>query len=159
MKATSDMVISMHYTLTDDSGEVLDSSIGGEPLAYLHGHGNIIPGLEKALEGVAVGHKARISVAPTDGYGEHNPEAVFDAPRAHFPPDMELKPGVRVTADGPNGPVALMIVAVNDETCTLDPNHPIAGKTLCFDVEVTKIRPATREEIEHGHTHEGHHHH
>lgn len=153
------MVVSMHYTLTDDSGAVLDSSAGGEPLAYLHGHGNIIPGLEKALEGAATGHKARVTVAPADAYGEHDPKAVFEAPRAHFPPDMELKPGVRVTADSKNGPVTLMIVAVNKENCTLDSNHPLAGKTLHFDVEVTKIRPATQEEIAHGHAHEGHHHH
>lgn len=153
------MVVTMHYTLTDDSGEVLDASIAREPLAYLHGHGNIIPGLEKALEGVAAGHKARITVAPADGYGEHDPKAVFEAPRTEFPPDMELTPGLRVTADSHKGPVSLTIVAVNEVNCTLDYNHPLAGKTLHFDVEVIKIRPATREEVEHGHTHEGHHHH
>jgi FKBP-type peptidyl-prolyl cis-trans isomerase SlyD len=159
MKAAAGMVVSMHYTLTDDSGAVIDSSLGGEPLAYLHGHGNIIPGLEKALEGVTVGHKAKVTVAPAEGYGEHDPSAVFDAPREHFPPDLELKPGVRVTADGPQGPISLVIVAVNDTSCTLDANHPLAGKTLFFDVEIMKIRPATQEEIAHGHTHEGHHHH
>jgi FKBP-type peptidyl-prolyl cis-trans isomerase SlyD len=159
MKAASDTIVTLHYTLSDDSGSVLDSSAGGEPLAYLHGHGNIIPGLERALEGVAPGHKAKVVVGPEEGYGEHNPEAVFEAPRAHFPPEMELKPGLRVTADGKNGPVTLVIVAVNETTCTLDSNHPLAGKTLHFDVEVTGVRAATAEELAHGHAHDGHHHH
>jgi len=161
MKAAHGMVVTMHYTLTDDQGEVLDSSRGGEPMTYLHGHQNIIPGLERALEGTGTGHKAQVTVEPAEGYGEKNPEAVFEAPREHFPPDMELKPGMRVSAEGPNGPISFLIVDVNEKAATLDGNHPLAGQTLHFDVEIMDVRAATDEEKEHGHVHgpDGHHDH
>ncbi len=160
MKAAAGMVVTMHYTLTDDQGEVLDSSSGSDPLTYLHGAQNIIPGLERALEGTAAGHKARVTVAPAEGYGEKDPAAVFEAPREHFPPDLELKPGVRVSADGPQGPISFLVVSVTDKTATLDGNHPLAGQTLHFDVEIVNVRAATDEEKEHGHVHgEGGHHH
>lgn len=159
MKAAHGRVVTLHYTLTDDSGEILDSSHGGEPLSYLHGHGNIVPGLEKAIEGVAAGHKAKVCVPPDEGYGEKNPEAIFEAPREHFPPDMELTVGERVSADGPEGPISFMIVSVSEKAAVLDANHPLAGQTLHFDVEIVRVREATKEEIEHGHTHEGGHHH
>jgi len=160
MKAAPGMVVSMHYTLTDDSGDVLDSSRGGEPFSYLHGHNNIIPGLEKALEGVEMGFKSKVTVAPTEGYGEKNPEAIFEAPREHFPPDMKLEIGARVYADGPNGPITLTVVKLTDNGAVLDANHPLAGKTLHFEVEITTVRTATTEELAHGHVHgEGGHHH
>jgi FKBP-type peptidyl-prolyl cis-trans isomerase SlyD len=161
MKAASGMVVTMHYTLTDDSGEVLDSSQGSEPLAYLHGHGNIIPGLEKALEGKEVGHKSKVTVAPADGYGEINAEAIFEAPREHFPADVQLAVGQRVYAEGPNGQIALTVTKLTDKGAVLDANHPLAGKTLHFDVELVEVRGATQEELSHGHVHGagGHHHH
>lgn len=160
MKAAHGMVVSMHYTLTDDSGATLDSSHGGEPFNYLHGHGNIIPGLEKALDGVQAGFKSKVTVAPVEGYGEKNPEAIFEAPREHFPPDMKLELGARVFADGPNGQITLTVVKLTESGAVLDANHPLAGKTLHFDVEITKVRAATSEELEHGHVHgEGGHHH
>jgi len=160
MKAAPGMVVSMHYTLTDDSGDVLDSSRGGEPFSYLHGHNNIIPGLEKALEGTEAGFKSKVTVAPTEGYGEKNAEAVFEAPREHFPPDMKLEIGARVYADGPNGPITLTVVKLTETGAVLDANHPLAGKTLHFDVEITTVRSATAEELAHGHVHgEGGHHH
>ena len=160
MKAAPGMVVSMHYTLTDDSGDVLDSSRGGEPFSYLHGHSNIIPGLEKALEGTEAGFKSKVTVAPTEGYGEKNPEAIFEAPREHFPPDMKLEIGARVYADGPNGPITLTVVKLTESGAVLDANHPLAGKTLHFDVEITTVRTATAEELAHGHVHgEGGHHH
>ncbi|HYA39254.1 MAG TPA: peptidylprolyl isomerase [Candidatus Methylomirabilis sp.] len=160
MKAAPGMVVSMHYTLTDDSGDVLDSSRSGEPFSYLHGHNNIIPGLEKALEGVETGFKSKVTVAPTDGYGEKNPEAIFEAPREHFPPDMKLEIGARVYADGPNGPITLTVVKLTDNGAVLDANHPLAGKTLHFEVEITTVRTATAEELAHGHVHgEGGHQH
>jgi FKBP-type peptidyl-prolyl cis-trans isomerase SlyD len=160
MKAALNTVVTMHYTLTDDSGAVIDSSAGSDPLAYLHGHGNIIPGLEKALEGKAAGHKSKVTVAPAEGYGEKNPEAIFEAPREHFPPDMSLAVGERVYADGPNGQLALTIVEVNEHGAVLDANHPLAGKILHFDVEIVEVRAATEEELTHGHVHGpgGHHH-
>jgi FKBP-type peptidyl-prolyl cis-trans isomerase SlyD len=160
MKAAPGMVVSMHYTLTDDSGDVLDSSRGGEPFSYLHGHNNIIPGLEKALEGTEAGFKSKVTVTPAEGYGEKNPDAIFEAPREHFPPDMKLEVGARVYADGPNGPITLTVVKLTDTGAVLDANHPLAGKTLHFDVEVTTVRAATSEELAHGHVHgEGGHHH
>lgn len=160
MKAAQGTVVSMHYTLTDDSGAVLDSSRDGEPLNYLHGHSNIIPGLEKALEGATAGFKSKVTVAPAEAYGEKNPEAIFEAPREHFPPDMKLEVGARVSADGPNGPITFTIVTLTDTGAVLDANHPLAGKTLHFDVEITEVRNASKEEIEHGHVHgEGGHHH
>jgi FKBP-type peptidyl-prolyl cis-trans isomerase SlyD len=160
MKTASGMVVTMHYTLTDDAGTVLDSSEGREPLAYLHGHGNIIPGLEKALEGSEPGFKSSVTVPPGEGYGEKNPEAVFEAPREHFPPEMELAPGNQVYAEGPRGPVTFTIVDTSDSGVVLDANHPLAGQTLHFDVEVVEVREATQEELEHGHVHgEGGHEH
>lgn len=153
MKAARDTVVRMHYTLTDDEGTVLDSSSGRKPLAYLHGHGNIIPGLEKALEGVEAGHKARVTVAPHAGYGERDPEAVFIAARDQFPQDMKLQEGMEVHADSPEGPVTFTVVEVRDDGAVLDGNHPLAGKTLHFDVEIVEVRGATEAEIDHGHVH------
>lgn len=161
MKLARDMVVTMHYTLTDDIGEILDSSAGGEPLTYLHGHGNIIPGLEKALEGAAVGHRSKVDVTAAEGYGEKNPDLVFEAPREHFPPEMELKEGARVYAEGPEGPISFSVVTLTEKGAVLDANHPLAGKRLHFDVEIVELRPATPEELTHGHPHGpgGHHHH
>jgi len=160
MKAAHGMVVTMHYTLTNDKGDVLDSSREAEPLAYLHGHGNIISGLEKALEGVEAGHKSKVTVAPAEGYGEKNDELVFEAERGQFPPDMKLAVGERVYAEGPHGPVSFTIVELTDKGAKLDGNHPLAGQTLHFDVEIVSVREATKEETEHGHVHGagGHHH-
>ncbi|MEX2163141.1 MAG: peptidylprolyl isomerase [Sulfuricaulis sp.] len=153
MKAAHGMVVSMHYTLTDDRGATLDSSHGNEPFHYLHGHSNIIPGLEKALEGAEAGFKSKVTVSPANGYGEKNPEAIFEAPREHFPAEMKLEVGARVYADGPNGPITLTVVTLTEKGAVLDANHPLAEKTLHFDIEITGVRSATREELEHGHVH------
>lgn len=160
MKLARDTVVTMHYTLKDDEGSVLDSSAGREPLVYLHGHGNIIPGLEKALEGLDVGAQPKVDVNAADGYGEKNPDLVFEAPREHFPPDMELKAGARVYAEGPEGPISFAVVKLTDTGALLDANHPLAGKRLHFDIEIVDVRAATSEELEHGHVHGagGHHH-
>lgn len=159
MKTARNMVVSFHYTLKDDAGEVLDSSSGREPLSYLHGHGNIIPGLERALEGTAVGYRSQVTVGAADAYGETNPDLVFEAPREQFPTDMKLETGARVYAEGPEGSVSFTVVRVTDTGAVLDGNHPLAGKQLHFDVEVVDIRPATKEEITHGHVHGEHDHH
>lgn len=161
MKTAANMVVSIHYTLTDDSGAVLDSSSGREPLSYLHGHGNIIPGLEQALEGTDVGHRSNVAVDANDAYGETNPDLVFEAPREHFPADLKLEAGTRVYAEGPQGKVAFRVVRLTDNGAVLDGNHPLAGKRLHFDVEVVDVRPATAQEMEHGHVHaegDDHHH-
>jgi len=161
MKTATNMVVSLHYTLKDDNGEVLDSSNGREPLSYLHGHGNIVPGLEKALEGTTVGHRSQVAVGAKEGYGETNPDLVFEAPREQFPSDMNLEAGSRVYAEGPEGPVSFTVVRLPDSGAILDGNHPLAGKQLHFDFEVVDIRPATKEEMAHGHVHgaDDHHHH
>ncbi len=159
MKTASGMVVTMHYTLSDDAGEVIDSSSGRAPLSYLHGHGNIVPGLEKALEGAEAGFKQRVTVPPAEGYGEKDPDAVFEAPRDQFPPDMEVEPGVRVYAEGPHGPVHFTVLELTDDGVRLDANHPLAGMNLHFDVEVVEVRQATPEELEHGHVHGEDHHH
>ncbi len=153
MQATRDTVVSMHYTLTDDQGTVLDSSNGGDPLSYLHGHGNIVRGLEQALEGMEQGHKSKVTVEATDGYGERREEMVVAAPREQFDPSMDLKPGLQVMAQGPNGPVVFTVQEVGDAEVTLDGNHPLAGQRLHFEVEVTDVRAATEEELTHGHVH------
>jgi FKBP-type peptidyl-prolyl cis-trans isomerase SlyD len=160
MKAARGMVVTMHYTLSDDGGAVLDSSQDGDPLTYLHGHGNIVPGLEKALEGKEAGHKSRVTVVPAEGYGDVNPESIFEAPRAHFPEEANLAEGPRVYADGPNGQIVLTVVRLTETGAILDANHPLAGKTLHFNVEVVEVRDATQEELSHGHVHGagGHHH-
>lgn len=159
MKAARDKVVSLHYTLTDDSGEALDSSRGRVPFVYLHGHGNIIRGLEAALEGHEAGFSSSIQVAPADGYGEYNPQAVFEVPREQFPPNEEIQVGMQVQGEGPDGRLNFMVLAVNEQGVVLDANHPMAGKNLNFEVEVLEVRDATEQELSHGHVHlHGHDH-
>lgn len=155
MQITNDHIVSMHYTLTSPDGEVIDSSEGKAPLAYLHGHGNIIPGLEKQLEGKTVGDKLIAEVPAADGYGDRNPEMVVEATRSQFPEDVELEPGMRFQAQTPSGPKVAQIASVDGDKVTVDTNHPLAGVDLKFDVEIVEVRPATTEEIDHGHVHTG----
>jgi FKBP-type peptidyl-prolyl cis-trans isomerase SlyD len=159
---TEGKVALIHYTLTNDQGEVLDSSDGREPLAYLHGAGNIVPGLERELEGKTVGATFQVNVSPEDGYGqrEGKPQGVE---RSAFPKNVELEKGMMFQAQTPDGDVVpLWIDRVEAETVWVDPNHPLAGVTLHFDVEVVGVREATEEEVAHGHPHgpdgHGHHH-
>jgi FKBP-type peptidyl-prolyl cis-trans isomerase SlyD len=159
MKATQDKIVSLHYTLTDDHGDLLDSSHGREPFSYLHGHGHIIPGLEAELEGCEVGFNAAIQVAPAKGYGEYNPQAVFEVPRDRFPPSEDIQTGMQVQGEGEHGILNFTVVEVNDQGVVLDANHPMAGKTLNFQVEVLQVRDATAQELAHGHSHpDGHDH-
>lgn len=159
MKAAHGRVVSLHYTLTDDHGLLLDSSRGREPLAYLHGYGNIIAGLETALEGREAGFLSTVKVAPADGYGAFNPEAVFEVPRGQFPPEEDIQVGMEVRGENEHGLMAFRVVAVNDQGVVLDANHPMAGKNLNFDVEVLGVRDATAQELSHGHVHaHGHDH-
>ncbi len=159
MKAAHGMVVSMHYTLTDDAGDVLDSSRGREPFEYLHGFGNIIGGLEKALEGTGAGYAAKVTVAAADGYGERNDKAVFEVPREQFPQGEEIQVGMQVHGEGPHGVVAFTVIGLTADGVMLDGNHPLAGKTLHFDVEVLGVREATAQELDHSHVHaHGHDH-
>jgi len=147
-----DQIVSLDYRLTDEQGELLDSSEEGEPLVYLHGHGQIVPGLESALDGKPVGHAGRVIVPPAEGYGASDPELIFIEPKTSFQFDVEV--GALLEARDEDGDAfEYQVVAVTDEGVTLDGNHPLAGKTLTFDVTVTDVRPATEEELAHGHAH------
>lgn len=153
----ADHVVFIEYVLTDDAGEELDSNQGGEPLGYLHGHGQIVPGLEEALVGKTVGHHAQITVAAADGYGVHDPDRLVTVGRDRF--EFEVEPGQVLEANLPQGGgVPFVVLEVNKETVTLDGNHPLAGKTLHFDIKVLGVRQATAEELEHGHAHGEHGH-
>jgi FKBP-type peptidyl-prolyl cis-trans isomerase SlyD len=156
-------VVIMQYTLRGDDGEVLDASTPDDPMAYLHGAENIVPGLESALAGKAVGFKGKVVVAPEDGYGERDEDDEPDViPRKAFPPDMEIEPGMTFMAEGPDNEHApIWVVAVDGDKIMVDSQHPLAGKTLHFEVEILGIRPATKDELAHGHPHgpDGHSHH
>lgn len=153
-------VAQFHYTLTDDAGTVIDSSRGSSPLTYLHGGGNIVPGLEKEMAGKARGDKFKVDVTPEEGYGQRIEALLQTAPRSMFPPDMEPEVGMQFQAESNMGPVMVTVVGVEGDMVTLDGNHALAGQTLHFDVEVTSVRDATLEELQHGHVHgEGGHHH
>ena len=159
----SDHVISLEYELTDDAGVTLDSNKGGEPLSYLHGHGQIVPGLERALTGKAVGDQTSVTVSPEDGYGARDEDRLVTVGRDRF--DFEPEAGQVLEASLPQGgSVPFVVVEVTKDNVVLDGNHPLAGKTLHFDVKVVGVRPATATELEHEHVHDGdghdgHHHH
>lgn len=146
-------VVSFHYTLTNDKGEQLDSSRAGEPMSYLHGSHNIIPGLEKEMAGKRSGDEFQATIAPAEAYGERNEANVQRISSKHFKDSAQLKPGVFVTLQTQQGPVQAVIVKVGRFNVDVDTNHPLAGQTLTFDVEVTDVRDATEEEISHGHVH------
>jgi FKBP-type peptidyl-prolyl cis-trans isomerase SlyD len=148
------LVVSMHYRLTDASGEVLDSSEGSDPLNYLHGAGNIIPGLEQALVGKVEGDSLQVQVEPADGYGELNPELIQVVDRAAFQGVETVDVGMAFEARGPDGAAQRIVVAaVEGDQVTVDANHPLAGQQLNFDVQVVGVRAATEEEVAHGHVH------
>ena len=153
MKVTKDKVVSIHYTLTNDNGDVVDSSHQrGEPLTYIQGHNNLIPGMENGLEGAEKGDKLNIDVEPKDGYGEVRDELIQKVPRQQFG-EQEVSPGMQFTAQTQQGPVRVTVKDVSSEEITVDANHALAGENLHFDVEVMEIREASDEEISHGHVH------
>lgn len=153
MQISDNTVVRIHYTLKNESGDVLDSSSGQEPLAYLHGVGNIIPGLESALTGHKAGDNVQASIEPKDAYGERHEELVQSIPRSAFPV-QDIEPGMRFSAGSPDGrDQVVTVVKVEDDIVTVDGNHPLAGETLYFDVEVVDLREATEEEATHGHVH------
>jgi FKBP-type peptidyl-prolyl cis-trans isomerase SlyD len=147
MAINSDRVVELHYRLKDDQGQEIDASETNEPLSYVHGHGEILPGLERQLEGKCAGEQATIVVAPEEGFGEHHAELVAEVPRAQF--DFEVEVGSVVQAVLPDGRTRyLQIAEVSEETVTVDANHPLAGKTLTFEVTVNSVREATRDELD-----------
>jgi FKBP-type peptidyl-prolyl cis-trans isomerase SlyD len=154
------VVVTLDYELSVD-GQVVDSSDGGDPIIFLQGTGQIIAGLEKSIYGMKIGESKQIIVAPEDGYGEIDSEEIVEVPRDEFPEDFPLEPGVEITVNSENDDndededelLEATIISVTEDTVTLDFNHPFAGKTLSFKVNVMDIREATDEELEHGHVH------
>ncbi|MCO5143448.1 MAG: peptidylprolyl isomerase [Oligoflexia bacterium] len=154
-------VVSIHYTLKDKSGTVVDSSDGREPLSYLEGAGNIIPGLESQLKDLPVGTKKKVTVPAKDAYGETRADLIMSVPRTQFPADLKIKVGDHFrTGPEAHAPV-FMVQKIEDDSIVLDGNHPMAGKELFFDIEIISVREASAEEQAHGHAHGpgGHHHH
>ena len=148
-----DVVVSLDYTLTVDS-EVIDTSEGSEPIQFLQGHGNIIPGLEQALYGMKTGEKKEVIVTAADGYGELDPEAYSEVARKEFPPQIPMEVGIELEIKDQSGDILdARIDAVNEDTVRLDFNHPLAGKQLNFSVQVVALRQPSAEELEHGHVH------
>ncbi|NBD08673.1 MULTISPECIES: peptidylprolyl isomerase [Corallococcus] len=153
MKVTNGRVVALEYRLHLGDGEVIDQSAPGQPLAYLHGHKQIVPGLEGALEGLGLGESKQVVVSPEQGYGVHNPEGVRTVPRTMLPPGFTPQVGQTLMAQTEEGNIPLRIQTVNPDSVVVDLNHPLAGKTLHFDVTVREVRDATQEELTHGHVH------
>jgi FKBP-type peptidyl-prolyl cis-trans isomerase SlyD len=155
-------VVDLAYTLTNSKGKVLDRADANEPLTYLQGTQQIIPGLENALEGLSKGAKKKVTIAPAEAYGEVDPALRMTLKRSQFPGDAELEQGMQFQTRGNGGQEMVFTVeSIQGDTVTVDGNHPLAGQTLHFDVEVLSVRDATEEEKAHGHAHgpDGHHHH
>lgn len=150
MEIANNTVVSIDYTLTDDDGQVIDTSEGREPLEYLHGHQNIIPGLEKAIEGKAEGDELKVAVDPEEGYGPYREELVQDVPREAFDGVDKVEPGMTFRAESNAGPMTVTVKEVGDETVKVDGNHMLAGQTLNFQVAVKDVREATEEEVSQG---------
>lgn len=152
-QVAADKVVSIHYKLTSDEGKVIDQS-GEQPLDYLHGHENIVPGLERQLHGKNEGDKLNAVIPPEEAYGKRVDDAQKELPREAFPDDAPLEPGAQFAAQGPDGNlIPLWVLKVDDEQVLVDLNHPLAGETLNFEVEIVGVRDATSEEKEHGHVH------
>ncbi len=157
MQISKDTVVTFHYHLFDESGKEIESSEGGDPVAYLHGHGNIIKGLEQAMLDHQAGDEFEATVAAKDGYGERQENAVQRVPIKHLHGDKKqlarVKPGQVVSINTEEGPRQVMVIKAGKFNVDVDLNHPLAGKTLTFKVKVDDVRAATEEEIAHGHAH------
>lgn len=160
MRITAGSVVVFDYTLTDDDKDIIDSSTGGEPLAYIQGEGQIVPGLEKAMEGKNAGDSFKVSVSPEEGYGVHDPENISVVPADQIEGGEELEEGMQLHTEGEFGEQTVIISKIEGNEVTIDGNHPLAGMTLNFDITIREVRPATKEELDHGHVHGpgGHHH-
>ena len=160
MKIAPGSVVAFDYTLTDDDKDIIDSSAGSEPLAYIHGEGQIVRGLEKSMEGRSAGESFKISIAPEEGYGVHDPENISVVPADQIEGGEELEEGMQLHTEGEFGEQTVIITRIVGNDVTIDGNHPLAGITLHFDVTIREVRNATKEELDHGHVHGpgGHHH-
>lgn len=150
MQISEDTVVSIDYTLKDEDGEVIDTSEGREPLDYLHGHGNIIPGLEKALEGKSEGDEIEVRIDPEEGYGPHRDELVQQVSMEAFSGMDKVEPGMKFNAESAQGPLIVKVTEVEGDTVTIDANHELAGKELNFEVAVRNVREASQQEVEQG---------
>lgn len=160
MQITNNTAVSIHYTLKNDDGEVVDSTVGGEPLVYLHGRGNIIPGLESALLQKSVGDKLTVRIEPVDAYGDFNEDMIQIVSREMFDGIDKLEVGMQFHAAVNSGTSTITVTKIDGDDITIDGNHPMAGQALNFSVEIVAVRMATKDEISHGHIHgEGCHHH
>ena len=160
MKIADQSVVSIHYTLTNDAGDILDTSEHSDPLVYLHGAGNIIPGLENALLTKAAGDSFKVSIEPAQGYGEHDETMVQQVPKDAFQGVQNIEVGMQFQARSDQGAMTVTVTGVDGDTVTIDANHPLAGERLHFAIEVVEVRTATQEELTHGHAHgPGDHHH
>ena len=161
MKVAKDKVVLMHYTLKNDAGDVIDSSDGGDPLPFLKGHGNIIPGLERALEGSKVGDKLEVSIKPEEGYGVRMKDAIQEIPSSALKGVDDVKVGMQLQSQDKDGNAFLVnVTKIEDDKITVDANHPLAGQTLHFSISIESVRKAEAEELSHGHVHaDGQHHH
>ncbi|WXU00867.1 MAG: FKBP-type peptidyl-prolyl cis-trans isomerase SlyD [Catillopecten margaritatus gill symbiont] len=154
MVVKQDMVVEMHYTIKNDAGDVLDTSKDQEPMPFLQGHGNIVPGLEKAIEGLKVGESCNVSVEAKDAYGEYHDEGVQEIPMEALQGVPDLKVGMELQSQDENGnPFIVVVKEIGSDVVTVDANHPLAGQTLHFDVSIENVREATKEELDHGHIH------
>ena len=153
MSIADKKVVSIQYTVLDDQGQIIDTSDGGEPLVFLCGAQNIIPGLEEALMGKNTGDELKVIVPAEKAYGEYNEEGVQQVPMEAFEGVESIEPGMAFTAETEQGPMNLIVTAVEGEMVTVDANHPLAGKDLTFDVAVEDVRDATDDELAHGHVH------
>jgi FKBP-type peptidyl-prolyl cis-trans isomerase SlyD len=160
MQIAKDSVVTIDYTLTDNAGKIIDSSKGKQPLAYLHGGQNLIPGLERALEGKSAGDNIKVTVSPEEAYGIRDEKLVQTVPSSAFQGVPELKVGMQFRSQSPQGSTVVTVTKVEGPNVTVDANHPLAGMALSFDVDIKEVRKATKEELEHGHVHGpgGHHH-
>jgi FKBP-type peptidyl-prolyl cis-trans isomerase SlyD len=160
MKVENQKVVGMEYTLKNNQGEVLDTNAGEDLLQYIHGLGNIVPGLEKAMEGKTIGDTFEVEVKAVDGYGLHDPNLIRRVPRAKMKGLSDVKVGAMLQARGPEGEQIFTVTEVTDTDVKLDGNHPMAGQDLFFTIRVAEIRDATKDELDHGHAHgPGDHHH
>lgn len=153
MKISNNAIATIDYTLKDDDGNILDQSTDGD-FAYLHNGRNIIPGLEKALLEKESGDELNVTIQPADGYGERDLALIQRIPRDNFPPDVEIQQGMQFQGQSPDGHVSIVTVTdIDGDTIVADGNHPLAGKTLHFEVKVIDVREASQEELDHGHVH------
>ncbi len=158
MNIEIDRAVSFDYTLKNDKGEILDTSENSQPLTYIHGKGFMIPGLEKALEGKKEGESFKTTIKSKEAYGDYNEKLIFEIEKEKLGNIKNMEVGMHVKMQIEKGLVVLKIVSIEDQQVKVDANHPLAGQDLYFDVNVKEIREATKEELEHGHVHDGHEH-